>query len=56
VEGAAEVRGSGSLRSWLYRIATNTSLDAIERRPKRILPIDYNRRPIRMMGRGRAPG
>ena len=29
------------LRSWLYRIATNTSLDAIERRPKRILPIDY---------------
>ncbi len=33
--------GRSSLRSWLYRIATNTSLDAIERRPKRILPIDY---------------
>jgi RNA polymerase sigma-70 factor (ECF subfamily) len=30
-----------SLRSWLYRIATNTSLRAIERRPKRVLPIDY---------------
>ena len=30
-----------SLRSWLYRIATNTSLDAIEKRPKRVLPIDY---------------
>ncbi len=33
--------GRSSLRSWLYRIATNTSLDAIGKRPKRILPIDY---------------
>jgi RNA polymerase sigma-70 factor (ECF subfamily) len=33
--------GRSSLRSWLYRIATNTSLDAIEKRPKRILPVDY---------------
>src|SRR5947208_1753436 len=30
-----------SLRSWLYRIATNAGLRAIERRPKRVLPIDY---------------
>jgi RNA polymerase sigma-70 factor (ECF subfamily) len=30
-----------SLRSWLYTIATNTSLDVIGRRPKRVLPIDY---------------
>jgi len=30
-----------SLRSWLYKIATNTSLDAIARRPQRVLPIDY---------------
>src|SRR3954464_9144028 len=30
-----------SLKSWLYRIATNASLKAIERRPKRVLPIDY---------------
>jgi RNA polymerase sigma-70 factor, ECF subfamily len=30
-----------SLRSWLYKIATNACLDAIARRPKRMLPIDY---------------
>jgi RNA polymerase sigma-70 factor (ECF subfamily) len=31
-----------SVKSWLYRIATNTCLDQIEKRPKqRVLPIDY---------------
>jgi RNA polymerase sigma-70 factor (ECF subfamily) len=30
-----------SLRSWLHTIATNTSLNQIARRPKRVLPIDY---------------
>jgi RNA polymerase sigma-70 factor (ECF subfamily) len=30
-----------SLKSWLYTIATNTCLNQIERRPKRVLPIDY---------------
>jgi RNA polymerase sigma-70 factor, ECF subfamily len=39
--GLARFEGRSSLRSWLYRIATNTSLRAIERRPKRVLPIDY---------------
>jgi RNA polymerase sigma-70 factor (ECF subfamily) len=33
--------GRSSLRSWLYSIVTNASLRAIERRPKRVLPIDY---------------
>jgi RNA polymerase sigma-70 factor, ECF subfamily len=33
--------GRSSLRSWLYAIATNACLKAIERRPARVLPIDY---------------
>jgi RNA polymerase sigma-70 factor (ECF subfamily) len=34
-------RGESSLRTWLYRIATNVCLDAVARRPKRVLPVDY---------------
>jgi RNA polymerase sigma-70 factor, ECF subfamily len=37
----ARFEGRSSLRSWLYTIATNACLTAIERRPKRVLPIDY---------------
>jgi RNA polymerase sigma-70 factor, ECF subfamily len=33
--------GRSSLRSWLYTIATNTCLNQIARRPKRVLPLDY---------------
>jgi RNA polymerase sigma-70 factor (ECF subfamily) len=39
--GMSRFEGRSSLRSWLYRIATNTCLDVIARRPKRVLPIDY---------------
>jgi RNA polymerase sigma-70 factor (ECF subfamily) len=34
-------QGRSSLRTWLYTIATNVCLRAIERRPQRVLPIDY---------------
>src|ERR687892_1284938 len=39
--GLAGFEGRSSLRSWLYTIATNSSLNVIARRPKRVLPIDY---------------
>jgi len=39
--GLARFEGRSSLRAWLYRIATNTCLDVVARRPKRVLPIDY---------------
>ncbi|MGH2980684.1 MAG: sigma-70 family RNA polymerase sigma factor, partial [Solirubrobacterales bacterium] len=37
--GLPKFRQRSSLRSWLYRIATNTCLDTISRRPKRVLPV-----------------
>jgi RNA polymerase sigma-70 factor (ECF subfamily) len=39
--GVPRFEGRSSLRSWLYRIATNSCLRLIERRPKRLVPIDY---------------
>jgi RNA polymerase sigma-70 factor, ECF subfamily len=39
--GLPRFEGRSSPGSWLYRIATNACLDAIARRPKRVLPIDY---------------
>ena len=51
--GLARFEGRSSLRSWLYKIATNTCLDLIGRRPKRVLPLDYG--PADRSGR-RAPG
>ncbi len=39
--GLPKFEQQSTLRSWLYRIATNTCLDAIARQPKRVLPIDY---------------
>src|SRR5919205_2743146 len=39
--GLPGFEGRSSLRSWLYTIATNTCLNVIARRPKRVLPVDY---------------
>jgi RNA polymerase sigma-70 factor (ECF subfamily) len=50
--GMGRFEGRSSLRSWLYKIATNTCLDAISRRPKRVLPIDYGPTAEPHMGPG----
>jgi RNA polymerase sigma-70 factor (ECF subfamily) len=50
--GLARFEGRSSVRRWLYAIATNTSLDAAARRPKRVLPLDH--RPA--AGVGERPG
>ena len=39
--GLKQFEGRSSVRSWLYTIATNVCLRAIERRPSRVLPIDH---------------
>src|SRR5438477_5656878 len=39
--GLPRFEGRSSLRSWLYTIATNTCLNVIAKRPRRVLPIDY---------------
>ncbi len=39
--GLDQFEGRSALRSWLYSIATNVCLRIIERRPARVLPIDY---------------
>jgi RNA polymerase sigma-70 factor, ECF subfamily len=40
--GLHRFEGRGSLRSWLYRIATNASLNAMRRQRTRVVPIDFD--------------
>src|SRR5579883_1277346 len=38
----ATFKGSASLRTWLYTIATNVCLDALKKRPPRTMPVAVN--------------
>ena len=38
--GLSGFQGRSSFSSWLYRIATNVCLRMLERRPRRVLPVD----------------
>ena len=39
--GLPRFEGRSSLRSWLYRIATNSCLNMLRSRPTRVLPVDF---------------
>src|ERR687895_2137423 len=39
--GLPEFGGRSSLRTWLYRIATNACMDVLARRSRRVLPVDF---------------
>jgi RNA polymerase sigma-70 factor (ECF subfamily) len=38
--GRADFQGRSLFRTWLYRIATNACLNALQRRPRRVMPQD----------------
>jgi RNA polymerase sigma-70 factor (ECF subfamily) len=52
--GMHAFEGRSSLRTWLYRIATNVCLDEIARRPKRVRRVDYGPPTDEGGDRGRA--
>jgi RNA polymerase sigma-70 factor (ECF subfamily) len=54
-KGLDGFRGDRPLRPWLYKIATNVCLDAIAKRPKRVLPVDRGPSSGAEAGPGKPP-
>jgi RNA polymerase sigma-70 factor (ECF subfamily) len=50
--GLPRFEGRSSIRTWLFKIATNSSIDLLNKRSRRELPIDFGRRA----GPGESPG
>jgi RNA polymerase sigma-70 factor (ECF subfamily) len=50
--GLARFESRSSIRTWLFKIATNSSFDLLKKRSRRELPIDYSARA----GPGESPG
>jgi RNA polymerase sigma-70 factor, ECF subfamily len=53
-KGLGRFEGRGSVRSWLYRIATNSSLEMMRRRRRRAVPIDDDPREVPHNGQDEA--
>jgi RNA polymerase sigma-70 factor, ECF subfamily len=51
--GLPRFQGRSSLRTWLYRLATNTCLDLIARRQRRMLPVEHGPPADPLDGKGR---
>jgi RNA polymerase sigma-70 factor (ECF subfamily) len=50
--GLARFESRSSIRTWLFKIATNSSFDLLKKRSRRELPVDYTERA----GPGESPG
>jgi RNA polymerase sigma-70 factor (ECF subfamily) len=50
--GLATFESRSSVRAWLYRIATNASLDLIAKRPRRMTPLEYGPESDASLGPG----
>ncbi|MER7283617.1 RNA polymerase subunit sigma-70 [Dactylosporangium sp. NPDC000244] len=53
--GLAGFQGRGSLRSWLYTVATRTSVDLANQRGRRALPVDLSAAADHVMADGDEP-
>jgi RNA polymerase sigma-70 factor, ECF subfamily len=54
-KGLSGFAGRGSVRSWMYSIATNAALDIARHRSRRELPTDMGLPPVTTAGAGLQP-